>query len=206
MRLLEYFSQGEMRLNRIEAFSDTVFEIVLALLVLELKVPLLIDSYNMHELAQRLIEMLPRFVSWLIGVVTVVGFWVNHHHLLGLARQADQGLIWLNALFLGCLSFLPFPIALMGEYSGNFVAVSAVGLAMAATSAVFLGLHVYVLRRLSKSEELKDQAPHILRKSSVRPLFYFAGIAVAWLNSSAAFAVYFMIPLLFLIPVMTRKN
>jgi Endosomal/lysosomal potassium channel TMEM175 len=35
MRLLKRFSQGELRLNRIEAFSDGVFAIIVTLLVLE---------------------------------------------------------------------------------------------------------------------------------------------------------------------------
>ena len=50
MRLLKRFAQGELRLTRIEAFSDGVFAIVVTLLVLELKVPLLRDHGSVSEL------------------------------------------------------------------------------------------------------------------------------------------------------------
>jgi Endosomal/lysosomal potassium channel TMEM175 len=43
MRLLKRFAQDDLRLNRIEAFSDGVFAIVVTLLVLEPKVPSLHD-------------------------------------------------------------------------------------------------------------------------------------------------------------------
>lgn len=205
MRLSEQVAQSEVRLNRIEAFSDTVFAIVFALLVLELKVPILIDRYNMHELAQRLIEMLPKCISWVIGVVSVVGFWVNYHHVLGPARQADQGLIWLNTLFLGCLSFLPFPIAMMGEYSRNFVAVSAVGLTMAALTLLLVCLYIRIWRRLIAPDAARDQDP-FMRRSLIGVLFYFIGITAAWFAVPAAFLIYFSIPLLSLVPGSARKT
>ena len=66
MRLLARFTQGELRLGRIEAFSDGVFAIIVTLLVLDLKVPPLKDPASVAELGHALIEQLPRLLSWLI--------------------------------------------------------------------------------------------------------------------------------------------
>ena len=121
MRILGRFRRGDLHLTRVEAFSDGVFAIVVTLLVLELKVPALKDHGSVAEL-------LPKFLSWLISFIIVCKFWLNHHHILGLARNANFGFVWLNSLFLMGQSFIPFPTALVGEYPDNKLAVSAFGI------------------------------------------------------------------------------
>ena len=93
MHLLDRFKQGELRLTRIEAFSDGVFAIVVTLLVLELKVPAVRDHASVGELGHALIDLLPKFLSWLISFIIVCKFWLNHHHVLALARHADYALV-----------------------------------------------------------------------------------------------------------------
>lgn len=205
MRLLERFLRGELRLNRIEAFSDGVFAIVVTLLVLDLKVPALHDAASARELAAGLLADLPRFLSWLISFVIVCKFWLNHHYVLGLARCADYALIWLNAIFLMFQSFIPFPTALMGEYAANPLAVSLFGTAMALNTLAFMALHGYILRRLIKPELSGAQDPHILLKSFVGPLSYLTGVAASWFSVKAAFAIYFLTPLFFIVPPEPRR-
>ncbi len=64
MRFLKRFGQGELGLNRIEAFSDGVLAIVVTLLVLELKVPILHDRGSVNELGYQLVDLVPKFSSW----------------------------------------------------------------------------------------------------------------------------------------------
>jgi uncharacterized membrane protein len=109
------FSRGKLALNRIEAFSDGVFAIIVTLLVLDLKIPTLHDPKNVAELCQQLSALAPKFFSWLISFIIVCKFWLNHHHILSLARYATYGMVWINSIFLMFQSFVPFPTALMGE-------------------------------------------------------------------------------------------
>src|SRR5262245_52489057 len=164
MRLFNRFTQGELRLGRIEAFSDGVFAIIVTLLVLELKVPALKDHHSVSELAHALVEIAPKFLSWLISFIIVCKFWLNHHHVLGLARHANYALVWMNSIFLMCQSFIPFPTALMGEYAANPLAVSIFGCVFAINTIVFIVLHTYIIRRLGKPELVALEDPHVMAK------------------------------------------
>jgi uncharacterized membrane protein len=205
MHLLRRFAQGELRLGRIEAFSDGVFAIIVTLLVLELKVPTLDDHRSIGELAHQLLELLPKFLSWLISFVIVCKFWLNHHHVLGLARHANYAMVWLNSIFLMGQSFIPFPTALMGEYPANPLAVSMFGVAMAVNTLLFIALHAYILEHLVKPELASAQIPHVIRQSFVGVASYLLGVAAAWLNVHAAFVIYALTPLFFIVPP-TKRN
>lgn len=200
MQFFRRFSRGKLALTRIEAFSDGVFAIVVTLLVLELKVPQLRDAHNAHELADQLVDLLPKFFSWLISFIIVCKFWLNHHHVLGLARHANYALIWINAIFLMFQSFVPFPTALMGEYPKNALAVSFFGMAMAFNTTIFLILHAYILRNLLKPERTQENDPHFVRKAVIGPASYLLGAAAAWISVYPAFIIYMVTPLFYIVP------
>jgi uncharacterized membrane protein len=205
MRILRRFTEGELPLTRLEAFSDGVFAIVVTLLVLELKIPAVVHHTSVQELAAQLCDLMPKFLSWLISFVIVCKFWLNHNALLRQARHADYGMAWLNALFLMFQSFIPFPTALMGEYPGNPLAVSAFGVVMALNTLLFILLQAYILRNLRKPEMVHTLDPHLLQKSFVGPLFYLLGAAAAWFRAPAAFLLYMMTPLFFITPPTPRR-
>jgi uncharacterized membrane protein len=205
MRFLARFRRGELRLARIEAFSDGVFAIIVTLLVLELKVPSLTDHNSVGELGHQLLELLPKFLSWLISFIILCKFWLNHHHILGLARHANYAMVWLNSLFLMGQSFIPFPTAMMGEYPTNPLAVCAFGVVMAFNTVLFIILYGYILRHLIKPELAATEDPHIIRKSFVGVVSYLLGSASAWGSVHVAFGIYLLTPLFFIVPV-TRRS
>jgi uncharacterized membrane protein len=207
MQLLQRFAGGELRLTRLEAFSDGVFAIIVTLLVLELKVPSLADHRSAAELGHQLQELLPKFLSWLISFIIVCKFWLNHHHVLGLARHANYAMVWLNAIFLMFQSFVPFPTALMGEYPGNPLAVAFFGIVMAFNTMLFMLLHRYVLRHLLKPEIEGTQDPHVILKSWIGVASYLLGSASAWwVAMPLAYVFYALTPLFFIVPPSRRST
>lgn len=204
MRFFQRFSQGQSTLTRLEAFSDGVFAIIVTLLVLELKVPVLSEHHSVDELAHALLELLPKFLSWLISFIIVCKFWLNHSHILHQAKHANYALVWLNSLFLMFQSFIPFPTALMGEYAGNALAVSSFGIVMGLNTLLFIALHAYILKHLLKPEYAQQQVPHIIAKSFTGVAFYLAGAAAAWASIPLSFLLYAITPLFFIVPPMKK--
>jgi len=200
MSFFKRFERGQMRLGRIEAFSDGVFAVAATLLVLDLRVDHLADVHSVRELGGVLAGQAPKFFSWLISFVIIGKFWLNHHHILGLARHANYGMVWLNLIFLMFQSLVPFPTALMGAFPGNPLAVSLFGVAMAFNTLIFIALHAYILRNLLKPELAGTQDPHIIRKSFAGVVSYLAGAGAAWVHADLAFVIYGLTPLFFIVP------
>jgi uncharacterized membrane protein len=193
--------QGLLPLGRIEAFSDGIFAVAATLLVLDLKDMTLPDNPSVLDLWHALLAQLPKFLSWLISFIIVCKFWLNHHHLLRLARHADYAMVWLNSIFLMFQSLVPFPTALMGEFPKNPLAVGLFGIIMAFNTLLFMLLYSYILKNLLNPQMAGAEDPHIIRKSFVGPLSYLVGTGVAWFSTELAFAVYFITPLFFITPV-----
>jgi hypothetical protein len=89
--------------------------------------------------------------------------------VLGLARHADYAMVWLNSIFLMGQSFIPFPTALMGEYSDNPLAVSFFGGVFAVNTLLFIALNAYIARNLIKPELAPLLDPHGVRKGMIGP-------------------------------------
>ena len=63
-----------MESNRVEAFSDGVLDIIITIMVLELKVPHGADLFALAPL-------IPVFLSYVLSFTYVGIYWNNHHHL-----------------------------------------------------------------------------------------------------------------------------
>lgn len=95
-----------MHKGRLEAFTDG--ELILTIMVLELKVP--------HgEGLAALLPLWPVFLSYVLSFAYVATYWTNHHHLLQAAERVTSPVLMANLNLLFWLSLLPFTTGWMGE-------------------------------------------------------------------------------------------
>lgn len=92
--------------ERLSAFSDGVFAVLITVLVLELRPP------SQPEFTA-LLALWPSWLSYAVSYVFIAIVWINHHHVLRYAREATARLLWLNFAHLFSISLLPLATAWM---------------------------------------------------------------------------------------------
>jgi uncharacterized membrane protein len=110
--------QHELTTQRIEAFSDGVFAIAITLLVLEIRVPHVLEGggATTASLAGALLALWPSYFGYVFSFVTIGIYWANHHYIFSLYQRTDHYFVLLNVLFLMFIAFVPFPTAVLAEY------------------------------------------------------------------------------------------
>ena len=102
---------------------DGVFAIAMTILVLELKVPELVDVRSVDELRRALVHQAPTFFSYLLSFSVLGMFWYRHNHLYRHYRAITSGMLALHFVQLAAAAFFPFCAALYGRYVRNPLAV-----------------------------------------------------------------------------------
>jgi len=173
--------EGDSRgLDRILALSDGVFAIALTLLVLNIEVPTIPEDLVAEELPGALLNLWPKYLSYVISFVVIVFFWMSHHSIFGVIKDYDRVLMWLNSLFLMFVAFLPFPTALMGEYGDQQVVVVIYAGSLAVTRLLLSLVWWHVSGKPGLANI--DMDPSTMRTIGIRawaiPLIFLVSIVV----------------------------
>jgi uncharacterized membrane protein len=184
---------------RIEALSDGVFSIVMTLLIIDIKVPQLMQPHNGYELMNQLWKMWPLFRSYYVSFAILGMYWIAHHALFHLfAKHANRPITYLNILFLCFIALIPFSAHLIGQYPLNEVAVAVYGF-----NVIVIGIVQYCMMRITltdpqilhegATDKLITQA---MTRMLMPPAFAVLGIITGFFHSSISFFL-FAFPVIF---------
>jgi uncharacterized membrane protein len=200
--MYRFFRTGNMPKDRIAAFSDGVFSIVVTLLVLDIRIPQLYGSDISDALLQNLLALTPKFLSYILSFIIICIWWSSHHNLFHFIKRSDRGLLWLNCLFLMWLAFIPFPTALIGDYPNERIAVISYGIVSLLAGLSFSGMRYYAFYVGKLIDEGFEQ--HLLKsaiiKSLMNPFLFGLAILLAFVDTRLSLAIYVLLPLLYFVP------
>ena len=178
--------------DRLAAFSDGVIAIIITIMVLELKIPHGTDWAALEAVA-------PSFFTYVLSFVYLAIYWNNHHHLLHTVQRVDGLILWANSHLLFWLSIIPAATAWMGQNLAAPVPTAVYGavLLMPAIAYYLLGLAII---RAQGPRSLLAKALGRDIKGKISPLFYAAGIALAFFVPWASIALYALVAAMWLVP------
>jgi uncharacterized membrane protein len=164
-----------MSVGRLEAFSDGVFAIVITLLILDIKVPVHADG----DLGPALAKQWPQYAAYLMSFLIVGIIWLNHHATFNLLARTNHRLQVLNLLLLLPVSVLPWPTAVLAEWTRDGTAADkrVAVLLYGVTSTLMACAFNAVWRQLRRHPELHKAAVST-QLLAVRNRRYNIGLAI----------------------------
>lgn len=181
--------------ERLVAFSDGVFAIIITLLVLDLRVPRE-ARLGAGGLAAALRAQWPNYLAFLVSFCIVGVVWANHHTMFRFIRRADHTLVVLNGLLLLCVAVLPFTAALLAEYIRAAPLDERLAAQVYAGTLVVGGVFFNLLWWYPTRAGLCDSAADAAALGRVGrhwvwgPVLYAVAFTLAWVSVPLSLAVY----------------
>jgi uncharacterized membrane protein len=168
--------------DRLAAYSDAVFAVIVTIMVLELKAP---EEASFSALW----PLWPTAISYAVSYLFIAIIWINHHHLFRLAGPPTLGLIWINFVHLFLVSLLPFATAWIADtklapspmafYAGLFVCVD-----------IAFNIFERQVLRSAESAQVSERTRRLSRRRSLIVLAIFTtATLVAFFAPRIAFAL-----------------
>ena len=155
--------------ERLSAFSDGVFAVLITVLVLELRPP-------EHPTFKALVLLWPTWLSYAVSYLFIAIVWTNHHYLIRYATEATSRLLWFNFAHLFSMSLLPLSTAWMAvsELAPQPVAFYA--------AVFFLVNATYICLIWELIDGISPRVRKIMRFRSITTLCLFGVAAVVALK------------------------
>jgi len=177
--------------QRLEAFSDGVYAIVITLLILDVRIP----QVQASALGAALIGMLPQIFTYVLSFFVVGLYWFSNHRVSHQVKKLDGTLIWLNLVWLLFVSVMPFPTSLLGRYPLQVIPITIYGADLILTNMTGLVITVY-LKRYSELTEAPISSQTLWRLVPVYVISngtYIIAIGISWIFPLGSYLLYALI-------------
>jgi TMEM175 potassium channel family protein len=160
--------------ERLSAFSDGVFAVLITVLVLDLRPPEL-PTFN------ALLSLWPTWLSYAVSYLFIAIVWTNHHYLIRHATEATPRLLWFNFAHLFSISLLPFSTAWMAVSKLAPQPVAFYAAVFFLVNATYVSL-IWELLERTPTHGISPTARRVMRFRSLTTLCLFAVAAVVALK------------------------
>ncbi len=147
--------------GRLMGLTDGIFGMVMTLLVFGIALPEL-QIISSSDFTTFIYALIPTIGLTIVSFVLISSFWIYHHEFIKVKRL-NIPYLWINIMFLICISFIPFTTSLIGQYSHFFLSEALFGLNIFLTIVFFLLLYLYAdSRKFLENTPSKDEKRYVI--------------------------------------------
>ena len=205
--MTERNGRTELGSERLEAFSDAVFAVIITIMALELRAP------EGHTLADVRGDLLPGLVAYVLSFSLLGIYWNNHHHLLRAAERINGSVMWTNLFLLFWLSLIPVLTEWVREEYEHPLPAAAYGVVLLSdtthrlvehlvslASGFAYSLLVRALIRANGRDSAVARAIGSDVKGNLSLVMYAAAIPLAFVSPWISYALYVVVALVWFVP------
>ena len=131
--------------GRLIGLTDGIFGMVMTLLVFSMALPgsqLLTEG----QFVTFLQSIAHTFGLTIVSFILVSSFWIYHHEFIKI-NSLNMPYLWINMIYLACISVIPFTTSMIGLYSKFFLAELLFGINIFLTILTFLIMYLYAANK-----------------------------------------------------------
>jgi uncharacterized membrane protein len=168
--------------ERLAAFSDGVFAVIITIMVLQLRLPA-------DPTFGSLLGEWPTAVSYFVSYFLIVIMWINHHFLWGFAKQSTPKLVFWNFVHMFSASLVPFATAWVAAQKMASVPVFVYAAVIVLVNLSYHGFAYEVMPRTEINAENPTVRRRALLRSGITLGLFVVAMLLALKFPLAAFAL-----------------
>jgi uncharacterized membrane protein len=179
-----------MKQSRLDALADGIFAIIITVLTFELKVPQIVGLVDEQALWDELSKLGPVFLSFILSFALLFTYWRAHHYIASVyAKNINNRLTSINALFFFFIALVPFSSRLLGEYSETRLAVIIYSINIICIGLSLLWMRNYVLTSgyIDHEKVQKSELRRGLIRTIVPVVCAFIAIGLSFYSTQISF-------------------
>jgi uncharacterized membrane protein len=187
--------------TRISSLADGVFAIVMTLLVLGVEVPEVPDEMIADQLFREVLLLWPLIAAYVVSFLVLGIYWMGHHTQFHFLRGVDRAALWMNIVFFMFVCLVPFSTRMVGQYSGQEIALLLYGTNLLAISLMLLAHWQYAWRAHLLDPSMGDETKRkVSRQILIGATVFAAGMGMAFVQPSWSLFVFLVVPVLHILP------
>ncbi len=190
-----------MSAGRLEALGDGIFSVVMTVLVIELKIPY-VGGNSFHNFLSGLYEIRQELFCFFISFVVLGIMWFGHRMVFEYISKTNRYFIFLGVLFYMIVCLVPFSTKFLAANTLTWYGILTYGLNLSMCNMSLYTQWTYGLRRPTLHARI---IPPEIRKQAgflflISPVLYSIAIVFSFFFPWASIFIYFITPVLYLIP------